>query len=210
MSSRKELRTDRLLLRRWQPTDRPAFADLNADLRVMEHFPRVLTPAESDELVDRIEQHFNEYGFGLWAVEVPGITQFAGFVGLATPRFEAHFTPCVEVGWRLAVEHWGSGYATEGARAAVAFGFEKLGLDEIVSFTVPENHRSRSVMERIGMAHNPADDFDHPGVPERLRRHVLYRIAGARPAKKRLQPSGQRHLMGPGKGAELGRTDDFC
>src|SRR5437867_6048981 len=143
MNSPDELRTDRLLLRRWLATDRPVFADLTADSRVMEHFPRVLTEAESDELVDRNEQHFDHHGFGLWAVEVPCVAPFVGFVGLAMPRFEAHFTPCVEVGWRLGAEHWGHGYATEGARAALAFGLEHLGLPEIVSFTVPQNHRSR-------------------------------------------------------------------
>jgi RimJ/RimL family protein N-acetyltransferase len=143
----------------------------------MEHFAAPLTPAESDAVVDRIEQHFNQHGFGLWAVEVPEVAPFAGFVGLTRPGFEAPFTPCVEVGWRLGAEHWGHGYASEGARAALAFGFEYLGLQEIVSFTIPENHRSRRVMERIGMVHNPDDDFDHPGVPERMKRHVLYRIA---------------------------------
>ena len=177
MNSPDELRTDRLLLRRWLASDRRPFADLNADSKVMEHFPRVLASAESDDLVDRIEQHFNQHGFGLWAVEVLGNAPFVGFVGLATPRFEAHFTPCVEVGWRLGVEYWGHGYATEGARAAVALGLERLGLPEIVSFTVPENHRPRRVMERIGMVHDPADDFDHVRVPERMKRHVLYRIA---------------------------------
>jgi RimJ/RimL family protein N-acetyltransferase len=111
-------------------------------------------------------------------VEIPGVTPFAGFIGLAVPTFEQHFTPCVEIGWRLAAEHWGRGYATEGARVALEYGFQTLGLGEIVSFTVPGNLRSRRVMERIGMVHNPADDFDHPALPEghRLRRHVLYRI----------------------------------
>lgn len=110
-------------------------------------------------------------------VEISDTVGFAGFVGLAVPSFEAHFTPCVEVGWRLAVEHWGHGYATEAAKAVLAFGFEQVGLHEIVSFTVPENHPSRRVMERIGMTHDPADDFNHPAVPDRLRRHVLYRIS---------------------------------
>jgi RimJ/RimL family protein N-acetyltransferase len=143
----------------------------------MEHFPAVLTPEESGVLADCIERHFEQHGFGLWAVEIPGVASFAGFVGLAVPRFEAHFTPCVEVGWRLAADHWSCGYATEGAQAALAFGFEKVGLSEIVSFTVPKNQRSRRVMERIGMAHNLAEDFDHPSLPEPMRRHVLYRIS---------------------------------
>jgi RimJ/RimL family protein N-acetyltransferase len=176
-----QLRTSRLLLRRWVAADREPFASLNADPRVMEHFPSALSRDESDARADRIEAHFAEHGFGLWAVEIPGITSYAGFVGLNIPRFDAHFTPCVEIGWRLAVPYWGRGYAIEAARAALAFGFETLKLDEIVSFTVPQNVRSRRVMERIGMTHDPAGDFDHPVLPEghRLRRHVLYRIAVA-------------------------------
>ncbi len=172
-----EIKTERLLLRRWRQEDRPLFAAMNADPRVMEFFPKLLSREESDATVDRIEAHFAQHGFGLWVVEVPGVTPFAGFVGLAHPRFEASFTPCVEIGWRLAAEHWGRGYATEGAQAALAFGFEQLNLAEILSFTVPDNLRSRRVMEKIGMTHSPADDFDHPLLPEghRLRRHVLYR-----------------------------------
>ena len=129
-------------------------------------------------LVARIEAHFDRHGFGLWAVEIPDVAPFAGFIGLSIPGFDAPFTPCVEIGWRLAAEHWGRGYATEGARAVLTFGFETLKLDEIVSITVPDNLRSRRVMERIGMVHDPADHFDHPVLPEghRLRRHVLYRI----------------------------------
>jgi RimJ/RimL family protein N-acetyltransferase len=184
------IRTDRLLLRRWATADRPAFATLNADPSVMEYFPSVLSKKQSDELADRIERHFNQHGFGLWAIEVPGVAPFVGVIGLAVPRFKAHFTPCVEVGWRLHFDYWDRGYATEGARAAVAFGFEHVGLEEIVSFTTPANHRSRRVMERIGMVHNPADDFDHPGLPVRLTRHVLYRIA--RPAPPDSQYAGRR------------------
>lgn len=144
----------------------------------MEFLPSTLSRQESDALAARIEAHLAERGWGLWAVEVPTVAPFAGYVGLATPRFESHFTPCVEVGWRLAAQHWGRGYATEGARAAIAFGFDHLKLDEIVSFTVPANLRSRRVMERLGMTHEPADDFDHPAfaVEHPLRRHVLYRI----------------------------------
>ena len=174
-----ELRTDRLLLRGWRESDRAPFAAMNADPVVMEHFPAPMTAADSDAFVDGIEQGFREHGFGLWAVEVPGEADFIGFVGLAVPRFEAAFTPCVEVGWRLATAAWGRGFATEGARAAVAFGFNRAGLDEIVSFTSPLNVRSRRVMERIGMTHDPADDFDHPALPpgHRLSRHVLYRLS---------------------------------
>jgi RimJ/RimL family protein N-acetyltransferase len=173
-----ELRTERLYLRRWRATDHEPFAALNADPRVMEYFPAPLSPEESEALTSRIEGHFEQHGFGVWAVEITGTAPFAGFIGLSIPRFEAHFTPCVEIGWRLASEYWGCGYATEGARATVAFGFEQLCLSEIVSFTVPGNLRSRRVMERLGMTRNLADDFDHPALPEghSLRRHVLYRI----------------------------------
>jgi RimJ/RimL family protein N-acetyltransferase len=175
------LRTERLVLRGWRASDRAAFAAMNADPRVMEHFPGTMTRAESDAHADRIDEHFREHGFGLWVVEVPGETEFAGFVGLAVPRFEAHFTPAVEVGWRLAAASWGRGYATEAACEAVRFGFEDAGLAEIVSFTAPANERSRAVMRRIGMTHDPADDFDHPSLPpgHRLRRHVLYRLTRA-------------------------------
>jgi RimJ/RimL family protein N-acetyltransferase len=161
---------------------------MNGDPLVMQYLPTVLSRVESDALAGRIEAHFARHGFGLWAVEIAGVAPFAGFVGLSIPTFEAPFTPCVEVGWRLIRTHWGHGYATEGARAAIAFGFATLGLAEIVSFTVPENGRSRRVMEKLGMSRNPADDFDHPGLPEGhpLRRHVLYRTA-PRPAA---QPAG--------------------
>jgi RimJ/RimL family protein N-acetyltransferase len=172
-----DIRTARLLLRRWRPADRPAFASLNADPRVMEHFPSVLTREASDALADLIDLHFERHGFGLWAVEIPGTAPFAGFIGLSVPAFAAAFTPCVEIGWRLAAEHWGRGYAAEGARAVLACAFHTLELGEVVSFTVPANVRSRRVMERIGMRHDPADDFDHPAGAGR---HVLYRIAGSR------------------------------
>ena len=175
------LTTPRLHLRRWRPGDLPAFAALNADPRVMEFFPKPLSRAESDAMVARIKDLFDRRGFGLWAVEVPGVAEFIGFVGLWTPNFEAHFTPCVEVGWRLAREHWGRGYATEAARGALDFGFGPLGLLEIVSMTVPANRRSWGVMERIGMTRSPVDDFDHPNLPEGhpLRRHMLYRARKA-------------------------------
>jgi RimJ/RimL family protein N-acetyltransferase len=173
-----ELRTDRLLLRRWRDGDRDTFAAMNADARVMEHFPAPLSREESDAAADRIDRHFDERGFGLWAVEVPGVVPFAGFIGLSVPAFTAPFTPCVEVGWRLAADCWGRGYATEGARAALTFGFDTLGLQEIVSFTTAGNTRSVLVMERLGMTRDPADDFDHPNLPgdHPLRRHLLYRL----------------------------------
>lgn len=173
-----DITTPRLRLRRWQVADREPFAALNADPRVMEHFPALLTRAESDAMADRIEAHFAQYGYGLWAVEVLGGAPFVGCVGLSHPRFEAAFTPCVEIGWRLAAEHWGHGYATEAARAAVRYGFEVIGLAAIVSITVPANVRSRRVMEKLGMLHDPAEDFDHPLLPagHPLSRHVLYRL----------------------------------
>jgi RimJ/RimL family protein N-acetyltransferase len=176
-----EIRTPRLLLRRWCHSDRVPFAGMNADPRVMEHFPSPLSATESDELVSRIEAHFEEHGFGLWALEITNVVPFAGFVGLSVPSFVAHFTPCVEIGWRIDAKHWGHGYATESARAVLAFGFERLLLREIVSFTVLDNLRSRRVMEKIGMSHHLDDDFEHPGLPvgHPLRRHVLYRIARA-------------------------------
>lgn len=149
---------------------------------VLEHLAWGLSRAESDALVRRIEREFDERGFGLWAVEEPGVTPFAGFVGLHYHDFPAHFTPCVEVGWRLAREYWGRGYATEGGRAALRFAFEDLGLDEVVSMTTVANRRSRAVMERLGMEHDPADDFEHPNVPagNPTRRHVLYRLTADR------------------------------
>jgi ribosomal-protein-alanine N-acetyltransferase len=148
----------------------------------MEHFPGTLSRGQSDELVEKIEGGFEANGFGLWALEVRATGEFIGFTGLAVPGFEAQFTPAVEIGWRLARSAWGNGYATEAALAALRFGFEGAGLDEIVSFTTLANHRSRAVMERIGMSHNPGDDFDHPGLPEGhpLRLHVLYRVAAHR------------------------------
>jgi RimJ/RimL family protein N-acetyltransferase len=174
-----ELQTSRLRLRRWRVDDREPFAAMNADPKVMKYFRARLTPGESDSFVTRIEEHFSQNGFGVWAVEIPNVTPFAGYIGLWVPRFQAPFTPCVEIAWRLAAEYWNRGYATEGAQAALTFGFEVLGLDEIVSFTVPSNLPSRRVMEKIGMTRNPADDFDHPELPEEhaLRRHVLYRAS---------------------------------
>jgi ribosomal-protein-alanine N-acetyltransferase len=174
-----ELRTGRLLLRRWRDADRDSFDKLNADPEVMEHFPEPLPRGESDALIDRIEVGFEQHGFGFWAVEVVASSEFIGLTGLAVPGFEAHFTPAVEVGWRLKRSAWGHGYATEAARAAMTYGFQEVGVAQIVSYTPTNNVRSRAVMERLGMSHDPADDFDHPrlapGHP--LRRSVLYRIS---------------------------------
>jgi ribosomal-protein-alanine N-acetyltransferase len=144
----------------------------------MEHFPVLLSRRQSDGLVERIEGGFGAQGFGLWALEVRASGEFVGFTGLAVPEFEAHFTPAVEVGWRLARSAWGNGYATEAGRAALSFGFEEIGLPGVVSFTTPANRRSRAVMERLGMSHDPGDDFEHPGLPpgHPRRPHVLYRL----------------------------------
>ena len=175
----RPLRTDRLLLRPWRDSDLAPFAELCADPRVMEHMPSLLTRAEREAMVARIARSFSDHGLGLWAIEVPGSAPFIGYAGLSIPAFEAPFMPCVEVGWRLARGHWGAGYATEAARAAIADGFERLALGEIVSFTILANRRSWRVMERLGMHRSPADDFDHPRLPpgHELRPHILYRLA---------------------------------
>jgi ribosomal-protein-alanine N-acetyltransferase len=173
----ESIRTERLLLRRWRASDLESFVAVNADPVVCEFLPATLTRVQSEELAAKIAGHFDEHGFGMWVVEIPGEASFAGFVGLAHATFEASFTPCVEVGWRLASAFWGRGFATEAARASLAFGFSQLSLKEILAWTVPDNQRSRRVMEKLGMTHDAAEDFDHPRLPEghRLRRHVLYR-----------------------------------
>lgn len=177
-----EILTPRLSLRRWYFKDLESFAELNADAKVMEYFPKLLNREESDAQAGRIQQHFNEHGFGLWAVEIPGRSEFAGLLGLNIPRFTARFTPCVEIGWRMSPENWGQGFATEGALAVLKYAFESLGLPEIVAMTAQCNRRSRRVMERIAMRYNPDDDFDHPLIePDHwLARHVLYRIENPR------------------------------
>jgi RimJ/RimL family protein N-acetyltransferase len=178
MTGMPDLLTGRLCLRRWRDADREPFARMNRDAAVMEFYPAPLSTEESNLTIDRAEAHFDEHGFGPWAAELRDTAEFIGYVGLVIPGFEARFTPCVEIGWRLAVSHWGRGLATEGAHAIVRHGFERLALAEIVSFTVPANVRSRRVMEKLGMTRNPKDDFDHPLLPEDhpLRRHVLYRL----------------------------------
>jgi ribosomal-protein-alanine N-acetyltransferase len=174
-------RTNRLLLRRWRDSDRAAFARMNADPDVMEYFPGVLDRAASDALVDHIEAHFADHRFGAWAIEVQGGEAFVGFVGLHHVGFDSHFTPAVEIAWRLARAAWGKGYATEAAREACRIAFAELRLAELVSFTVPTNVRSRHVMERLGMTHDPNEDFEHPELAQGhpLRRHVLYRLSEA-------------------------------
>jgi RimJ/RimL family protein N-acetyltransferase len=172
--------TRRLVLRQWRDEDRTPFAALNADPLVMEHFPALMTRAQSDALVDRCFEQIQHEGYGLWAVEVTTSGEFIGFVGLAIPTWEAAFTPCTEIGWRLARSAWGQGYATEAANAALATAFATIGLTEVVSFTTTSNLRSQRVMRRIGMTRHPSEDFDHPHVPNGpLSRHVLYCIGRA-------------------------------
>jgi len=170
--------TDRLLLRQWREEDRRPFAELNADPEVMRYFPAPLTRAESDGFVDWASAHVAEHGWGLWALEERASGAFLGFTGLAEARFEAAFTPAVEIGWRLRRDAWGRGYASEAARAVLADAFDGLALEEVVSFTAVANERSRAVMVRLGMTRDPADDFDHPEVPEGhpRRPHVLHRL----------------------------------
>jgi RimJ/RimL family protein N-acetyltransferase len=171
------LRTERLLLRRWRVSDREPFAALNADPEVLRYFPLALTRQASDDLAERADADLERQGWGIWALEEQATGAFLGFTGLARPAFQAPFTPAVELGWRLARAAWGFGFATEAARAAAAFAFDELDLDELVAYTAEPNIPSRAVMHRLDMRHDPADDFDHPNVPEgELRRHVLYRL----------------------------------
>lgn len=175
------LATERLRLRPWRESDLAPFAAMNADPRVMDNLLRPLTRAESDAMAGRANEWIAQRGWSLWAVEVVAEERFIGFAGLAVPAWQAHFTPCVEVGWRLAREAWGHGYATEAARAAIGHGLGAARLAQIVSFTALVNTRSIAVMERLGMRRD--GEFDHPLVAEghRLRRHVLYRIGRGRP-----------------------------
>jgi RimJ/RimL family protein N-acetyltransferase len=172
------LTSPRLRLRPWRDEDLPAFAALNADPEVMEYMPKCLSREESDASATRIREGLARFGFGFWAVEVFGVSDFTGFTGLSVPSYETHFTPCVEIGWRLARRFWGFGYATEAARLAMDYGFRSVGLEQIVSFTFVGNLRSRKVMERLGMTRTAEDDFEHPRLPagHRLRPHVLYRM----------------------------------
>jgi RimJ/RimL family protein N-acetyltransferase len=172
-----ELITERLLLRRWRSEDREPFARLNADPRVMEFFPALMSREESDGQIERFERNFREHGFGMWAVERRDTPGCIGCLGLLVVDFPTPFTPCVEIGWKLAAEHWGQGLATEAALESLRYGFTTFALDEIFSFTPVANTRSRHVMERIGLHHDPANDFDYSRLPEGhpLRRHVLYR-----------------------------------
>jgi RimJ/RimL family protein N-acetyltransferase len=175
------LHTPRLILREWRDSDLDAWAAMSADPEGMAWLLGPKTRAESEAAVERWRARFAEHGFGFCALEAPGVADFIGVGGLGKILYEAPFTPAVEVGWRLARPFWGRGYATEAARAALEDGFGRLGLPEIVATTMPANHRSRAVMTRLGMSHDPKDDFDHPIVPEGhpQRRHVLYRLSRA-------------------------------
>jgi len=174
----QRLETSRLLLREWVDTDREPFAEMNGDPEVMQFFPKPLSHEESDRFIIKSNQILSEKKFGLWAVEVKDSKEFIGFIGLAAPAFEAHFTPCIEIGWRLKKQAWGKGFATEGAVTVLQYGFQDLKLSEIVSFTSALNRPSIKVMERIGMTRKEHEDFDHPRIEHghRLQRHVLYRI----------------------------------
>ena len=180
MTIYKTIKTDRLILRPWQEEDLEPFAQLNADPRVREYFPKLLSRQESVQSVNLMSDHIDRCGWGFWAASLIQTGEFIGFIGLEEVYFMAHFshTPTVEIGWRLAYNYWGKGYATEGALAALRYGFNTQNLKEIVSFTVVQNKRSRHVMEKIGMHHDQKDDFDHPSLPEghQLRRYVIYRL----------------------------------
>lgn len=178
------LRTARLLLRPWRDADLDPFFEMSNDREVMSYFPSLLDREQCAALIGRVRDHFRRHGWGLWAVEVHGGPSFVGFCGLQHVPFEAAFTPAVEIGWRLARAAWGHGYATEGARAALAFAWNQLHLDEVVAMVVPDNARSIAVMDRLGMTRDLAADFDHPRIPDdvpsvggyAMRRHALYRL----------------------------------
>lgn len=172
------LRTERLVLRPWRPADRDGLWRMQSNPATTEFLMPVPDRAASDAVADRAEAHFARHGFGLWVVEAPGVTDFAGYAGLVHVPYDEHFTPAVEIGWRFDPAFWGHGYATEAARAALGFGFQTLGLEEIVAITVPANRRSRAVMERLGMVWDADGDFDLPTIPlgHPLRRQVLYRL----------------------------------
>lgn len=179
------LRTPRLLLREWRDADREPFAAMSADPEVMELLLGVMDRARADYWSDWAIRFWQEHGYGMWVVEVPGEASFAGVVGLNRIAFKAPFTPAVEIGWRLARPFWGRGIAYEAARAVIEDGFHRLGLTEIVAITTPPNERSWRLMERLGMLRDIDGDFDHPGVPDghRLKRHVLYRLRPAPEAR---------------------------
>jgi ribosomal-protein-alanine N-acetyltransferase len=172
------LRTPRLLLRRWREGDREPYAAMNADPQVREFFPELLTRELSDAQIVVFEEHLDQHGFGMWALELLATGELLGFTGMDLATYDAPFTPAIEIGWRLRRSAWGHGYATEAARECLRFGFEELELTEIVAATAVANQRSRAVMERLGMRHDSAEDFEHPEVAagHPLAHHVLYRL----------------------------------
>jgi ribosomal-protein-alanine N-acetyltransferase len=184
-----ELTSDRLLLRRWRDEDREPFAAMNADPEVMRHFESPLTRRQSDALIDQVEAGFEADGFGFWAVQTHA-GAFIGCVGIARSTADAHFTPAVEMAWRLGRRFWGQGYATEAAARSLDFAFGPAALDEVVAFTAATNERSRALMARLGMQRDPAEDFEHPRVApgHPLREHVLFRMPAASWRARRSTP----------------------
>lgn len=174
-----ELETPRLILRPWKDSDLEPFAAMNADPRVMEFFPKLMTRDETAAMVERVKNRYAEDGFCFWAADEKATGNFIGFIGLGRPSFEAKFMPCVEIGWRLAPQYWGKGYAPEGAEEVVRDAFERFNLDEIVAFTAALNSKSIRVMEKISMRRDQDNDFLHPALEDghHLKPHVLYRIS---------------------------------
>lgn len=173
----KILETQRLILRSFRMTDLDVMASIDADPKVCEFLPALGTRENTSAVIQRIMSHEQQRGYSLYAAELKATHEMIGWIGLMTPSFEAHFTPAIEIGWRLASQHWNQGYATEGAKAVLDYAFTTLGLEELVSFTVENNLASRRVMEKIGLHHDPKDDFNHPKLPShKLERHVLYRL----------------------------------
>lgn len=172
------LETQRLILREWREEDRAPFARINADPIIMEYLPRVLDEKSSNKLVDRFQSHFKAHGYGLYAVENKEDSAFVGFVGLNNVEFDAHFTPAIEIAWRLDYGYWGKGYATEAAQRVLSYAFQDLGLKEMVSFTVHDNTRSIHVMEKLGFKQDEEGDFDYPALRKGhpLGRFSLFRL----------------------------------
>ncbi len=175
----KFLETKRLILRDWEEKDIIPFVGMNQDPEVMKFFPNLLSCDESINLIHRTQKQLSDYGFCLFAVELRETSEFIGFVGLSVPGFQAHFTPCVEIGWRIAKKYWNQGFATEAAKAVLREAFERYGLNEVVSFTAKTNKVSIRIMEKIGLQHDPKDDFNHPNlaINHPLSEHVLFRLS---------------------------------
>jgi RimJ/RimL family protein N-acetyltransferase len=172
------IETDRLTLRTWKKEDAEAYYQINQDPKVLECLGGPLSMEEVHNFIQRVNSQMDVRGYTLWAVEEKETGALMGFIGLDYKDWESHFTPAVEIGWRLGSQYWGKGYATEGAKASLAYGFKHCGLKEIVSLTVPANLRSIRVMEKIGLRRDMQGDFAHPGLPadHRLSQHVLYRL----------------------------------